>query len=216
MKRSLAANHAQVGPVAHALQTHDQIMYGQRGCRYRNRLVGVSGPAPILSGWTCGNRGASNSGYGRFSLAIGILVLSDRRFAAGSDVRGSVRTSVHHAQIGHLSQGETTAELVGKAAICEGRCAGMLRLHWQLQSPACQNEDPGRRLMRRHRLDRCPAKSLTFGCQRCGSQATVTLAELMDTFGRDRNVRTIGRHILGCKDKRAHREGENCPITYQA
>ena len=57
------------------------------------------------------------------------------------------------------------------------------------------------------RLDRCPAKSLTFRCQRCGSQATVTLAELMDTFGRDRNVRTIGRHILGCKDKRAHREG---------
>ena len=66
------------------------------------------------------------------------------------------------------------------------------------------------------RLDRCPAKFLTFRCQWCGAEAKVALAELIATFGRDRNVRTIGRHVLGCKDKREHREGQNCLVTYQA
>ena len=35
------------------------------------------------------------------------------------------------------------------------------------------------------------------------------------TFGPDRNVRTIGRHVINCKDRRGRREGDECPITCQ-
>jgi hypothetical protein len=66
------------------------------------------------------------------------------------------------------------------------------------------------------RLDCLPVKSLTFSCEWCGQRAKLTVAELIRTFGRDRNVRSIGRHILKCQDKRSRREGEECPITYQA
>jgi len=68
----------------------------------------------------------------------------------------------------------------------------------------------------RQRLDRLPARSLTFSCKQCGQHATLTIAELIQTFGADRNVRTVGRHVLRCRDKRVRREGEACPITYQA
>jgi hypothetical protein len=66
------------------------------------------------------------------------------------------------------------------------------------------------------RLDRCPAKSLTFSCTRCGESVTVKTSELIRTFGPDRNVHTIGRDVIGCEDKRARREGDECPITYRA
>jgi len=68
----------------------------------------------------------------------------------------------------------------------------------------------------RQRLDRLPARSLTFSCKWCGERATFTVAELIQTFGADRNVRTVGRHVLRCRAKGARREGEECPITYQA
>jgi hypothetical protein len=29
-------------------------------------------------------------------------------------------------------------------------------------------------------------------------------------------VRSIGRHVLKCRDRRSRREGDECPITYQA
>ena len=67
-----------------------------------------------------------------------------------------------------------------------------------------KDEDAGQR------LDRLPVKSLTFSCAWCGQRD----AELIRMFGRDRNVRTIGRHVLKCRDRRPRREGEECPITY--
>jgi hypothetical protein len=73
-----------------------------------------------------------------------------------------------------------------------------------------KDEDAGQR------LDRLPVKSLTFSCEWCGQRTKLTVAELIRMFGRDRNVRSIGRHILKCKDRRSRREGEECPITYQA
>jgi hypothetical protein len=66
------------------------------------------------------------------------------------------------------------------------------------------------------RLDRLPLKSLTFSCQWCGQRTTLKVAELIQMFGRGRNVRSIGRHVLKCKDRRPRREGEECPIVYQA
>jgi hypothetical protein len=68
----------------------------------------------------------------------------------------------------------------------------------------------------RQRLDRLPTRSLTFSCKRCGERATFTIGELIQTFGADRNVRTVGRHLLRCRAKGARREGAECPITYQA
>jgi hypothetical protein len=67
-----------------------------------------------------------------------------------------------------------------------------------------------------HRLDRLPIKSLTFSCEWCGQRATLKVAELIVMFGRERNVRSIGRHVLKCRDRRSRREGGECPITYQA
>ncbi len=66
------------------------------------------------------------------------------------------------------------------------------------------------------RLDRLPVKSLTFSCQWCGQHATLKVPQLIQMFGRDRNVRSIGRHVLKCKDRRPRREGEESPIVYQA
>ncbi len=68
----------------------------------------------------------------------------------------------------------------------------------------------------RQRLDRLPVKALTFSCSRCGQSVTPKVAELVQMFGADRNVRSIGRHVLKCGDRGARREGEDCPITYQA
>ena len=73
-----------------------------------------------------------------------------------------------------------------------------------------KDEDGGQR------LDRLPAKSLTFSCEWCGQRATLKVAELIAMFGRDRNVRSIGRRVLKCRDRRSRRESEECPITYQA
>jgi hypothetical protein len=50
-----------------------------------------------------------------------------------------------------------------------------------------KDEDAGQR------LDRLPVKSLTFSCEWCGQRATLKVAELIAMFGRDRNVRSIGR-----------------------
>ncbi len=66
------------------------------------------------------------------------------------------------------------------------------------------------------RLDRLPTKSLTFSCARCGRQVTMNVADLCATFGGDRNVKTIGQHVIACKDKAWRRDGDKCPITYQA
>ena len=65
-------------------------------------------------------------------------------------------------------------------------------------------------------LDHLPVKSLTFSWEWCGQRATLKVAELIATFGRDRNVRSIGRHVLKYRDRRSRREGDECPITYQA
>jgi hypothetical protein len=73
-----------------------------------------------------------------------------------------------------------------------------------------KDEDAGQR------LDQLPVKSLTFSCEWCGQRATLKVGELIAMFGRDRNVRSIGRHVLKCRDRRSRREGEECPITYQA
>lgn len=66
------------------------------------------------------------------------------------------------------------------------------------------------------RLDRQTAESLTFSCERCGAQATVTVADLVKTFGPDRNILTIGQHVLKCPNKRDRREGGECPVTYRS
>ena len=73
-----------------------------------------------------------------------------------------------------------------------------------------KDEDAGQR------LDHLPVKSLTFSCEWCGQRATVKVAELIAMFGRERNVRSIGRHVLKCRDQRSRREGEECPIIFQA
>ena len=75
-----------------------------------------------------------------------------------------------------------------------------------------KDEDAGQR------LDHLPVKSLTFSCEWCGQRATVKVAELIAMFGRERNVRSIGRHVLKCRDRRSRREGEGeeCPIIFQA
>ena len=66
------------------------------------------------------------------------------------------------------------------------------------------------------RLDHLPVKSLTFSCEWCGQRARLKIAELIAMFGRERNVRSIGRQVLKCRDRRSLREGDECPITYQA
>ena len=68
----------------------------------------------------------------------------------------------------------------------------------------------------RLRLDRLPCKSLTFSCKYCRQEITVSISDLIKAFGSDRNVRTIGREITKCRDKRARREGDECPIGYRA
>jgi hypothetical protein len=66
------------------------------------------------------------------------------------------------------------------------------------------------------RLDRLPCRSLTFSCKYCRQEIKLTIAELIKTLGSDRNVRTIGRELIKCRDKRSRREGDACPITYRA
>jgi hypothetical protein len=66
------------------------------------------------------------------------------------------------------------------------------------------------------RLDGLPTKSLTLSCARCGRQVTMKVAELCATFDGDRNVKTIGQHVIACKDKAWRRDGGECPISYRA
>jgi hypothetical protein len=77
-----------------------------------------------------------------------------------------------------------------------------------------------RRLRRENAVDQLlgqlPVKSLTFECKWCGRHTTVKVDDLIGMFGRDRSVESIRRHVLECRDKRSRREGEECPITYQA
>jgi hypothetical protein len=61
-----------------------------------------------------------------------------------------------------------------------------------------------------------PTKALAFSCARCGRQVIVDVADLRATFGGDRNVKTIGQHVVGCKDKAWRRDGGECPISYRA
>jgi hypothetical protein len=68
----------------------------------------------------------------------------------------------------------------------------------------------------RLRLDRLPCKSLTFSCKYCRHEINLTIAELIKAFGSERNIRTIGRDVIKCMDKRARREGDECPIIYRA
>ena len=68
---------------------------------------------------------------------------------------------------------------------------------WRLRRSAAKtlpdkDEDAG------HRLDRLPVKSLTFSCEWCGQRARLKIAELIAMFGRERNVRSIGRQVLKC------------------
>ena len=67
-----------------------------------------------------------------------------------------------------------------------------------------KDEDAGQR------LDHLSVKSLTFSCEWCGQRARLKVAELIALRARS-NVRSIGRHILKCKDRRSRREGEECP-----
>jgi hypothetical protein len=62
------------------------------------------------------------------------------------------------------------------------------------------------------RLDRQAAETLTFSCESCGGQSTLTVADLIRTFGPDRNVRSIAQRVLKCPNKRGRREGGECPI----
>jgi hypothetical protein len=132
----------------------------------------------------------------------------------------------------------------GAAATSRGRCRGPRCGRWKSRSEVCRRAHRGRRLTRKggggkcspdrrlrrsaskllpekdedaaQRLDRLLVKSLTFSCEWCGQRTKLTVAELIRMFGRDRNVRSIGRHILKCKDRRSRREGEECPIKWQA
>jgi hypothetical protein len=45
---------------------------------------------------------------------------------------------------------------------------------------------------------------------------TVDVADLRATFGGDRNVKTIGQHVIACKDKAWRRDGGECPVSYRA
>ena len=73
-----------------------------------------------------------------------------------------------------------------------------------------KDEDAGQR------LDHLPVNSLTFSCEWCGQRATLKVARLIAMFGRDRYVRSIGCHVLKCRERRSRREGEDCPIIFQA
>jgi hypothetical protein len=66
------------------------------------------------------------------------------------------------------------------------------------------------------RLDQLPVKSLTFECNWCNRRRTLKVADLIGMFGRDRSVRSIAGKVLDCRDKRASREGGECPVTYRA
>lgn len=63
------------------------------------------------------------------------------------------------------------------------------------------------------RLDRHQCLSITFTCNQCRQQTTVSVADLIKEFGSGRNVTSIGNDMLKCLNKRARREGYDCPIT---
>jgi hypothetical protein len=69
----------------------------------------------------------------------------------------------------------------------------------------------------RGQIAMCVQNLMTWhGVQVCGERSTLTIAELVRTFGPDRNVDTIGKDVLKCRHKGSRREGYPCPTTYQA
>jgi hypothetical protein len=62
-------------------------------------------------------------------------------------------------------------------------------------------------------LDRQQCSEIKFTCAACKQQRTVSVADLIKQFGTHRNVATIGDEILQCSNKRARREGYDCPIS---
>ena len=132
------------------------------------------------------------------------------------------------------------ARPAGVALTSRGRCRGRRCGRWTSRSEACRRARYGRKWTRRdggrevladrrlrrsaakslsekdedagQQLDHLPVKSLTFSCEWCGPCATLKVAELIAMFGRERNVRSIGRHVLKCRDRRSRREGNKCPI----
>ena len=55
---------------------------------------------------------------------------------------------------------------------------------------------------------------MTFTCASCGKSNSLDVADLCKSFGADRNIRTIGRYIIRCEDKRRRREGYECDVSY--
>ncbi len=65
----------------------------------------------------------------------------------------------------------------------------------------------------KYRLDRQQCSQMTFTCAQCQQRRTVTVVDLIKDFGSHRNVATIGNDVIRCSNKRARREGYDCPIS---
>jgi hypothetical protein len=63
------------------------------------------------------------------------------------------------------------------------------------------------------RLDRQQCSSITFACSYCRQRTNVSVAGLIVEFGGSRNVSTLGSDVLKCPNKRARREGYDCPAA---
>ena len=185
-------------------------------------LLPISESTTTPSGWTRRTPPTSNVEYGEGPLhAMGTSYGTARRRPRGR------------------------ARPAGVALTSRGRCRGRRCGRWTSRSEACRRARYGRKWTRRdggrevladrrlrrsaakslsekdedagQRLDHLPVKSLTFSCEWCGQCATLKVAELIAMFGRERNVRSIGRHVLKCRDRRSRREGDECPmIIFQA
>ena len=177
-------------------------------------FLGIFLVTTIPSGWTWRARWASN-----IAMANGGSRRWKSRGSADLPSRGCER---------HL----------GAAATSKGRCREPQYGRWRSQSKADRSMRRGRRSMRRdggvkcspigacggrrrnrsRKKTRTPASGSTiYPSSHCISLRVVRPARQAKgrradrCLGRDRNVRSIGRHILKCKDRRSRREGEECP-----
>ncbi|MGB9369876.1 MAG: hypothetical protein WCE79_28105 [Xanthobacteraceae bacterium] len=57
------------------------------------------------------------------------------------------------------------------------------------------------------RLDRCGVERLTLSCVNCRASAVYTVADLIDSFGRDHNILVLPDYLLPCGSKRDRCEG---------
>ena len=57
------------------------------------------------------------------------------------------------------------------------------------------------------RLDRCPQPIVTVRCANCKVEAVYETADLVKSFGTDRNIRRLPEYLLPCPSKRDRREG---------